>query len=93
MKKAKILALSNFIIIAVVTIVAIIGFAPEKSVTISGTQKYQAIYKGSSNSGGVALMINVYENAEVTKKMVELLQKNNAKATFFIGGSWADDNV
>jgi len=38
-------------------------------------------------------MINVYENAEVVEDMVELLYNSGAKATFFVGGSWADDNA
>ena len=38
-------------------------------------------------------MINVYENADVVEEMVSLFDKYNSKATFFVGGCWADDNL
>jgi len=38
-------------------------------------------------------MFNVYENTENVIKILDILDSENAKATFFIGGSWADDNV
>ena len=92
MNKKKITVIINLIISVVIITVALVGFAPERSVTISGVGEPQAIYQGDSSSGGVALMINVYENSEVVNDMVELLLKNGAKATFFVGGCWADDN-
>mgnify|MGYP004523205525 CR=1 FL=1 len=37
-------------------------------------------------------MFNVYENTEMVMKAIDILQKKGAKATFFVGGCWADDN-
>lgn len=89
----KIKLISNLILVTVIVSVAVVGFAPNRSVTISGISEYQVRYGGDNSSGGVALMINVYENAEVVQDMIELLVKNDAKATFFVGGCWADDNA
>ncbi len=38
-------------------------------------------------------MFNVYEHTDNVLKILDVLDENNAKSTFFIGGSWADDNV
>lgn len=92
MKGKKITLITNLILVLIITAVALVGFVPERSVTISGVGEYQAIYSGEESSHGVALMINVYENAEIVEEMIDLLVKNEAKATFFVGGSWADDN-
>jgi peptidoglycan/xylan/chitin deacetylase (PgdA/CDA1 family) len=89
-KKAKVI--SNLILVVVVSVIALIGFAPEKSVTISGEGGYQVRYGGDKAVGGVALTINVYENSEIVTEMINVLVKNGAKATFFVGGCWADDN-
>lgn len=50
------------------------------------------IYNGSQNSGAVALMFNCYEGAEEIDKILTILKENDAKATFFIGGVWAEKN-
>ena len=52
-----------------------------------------AIYKGSPDGKCAALMFNVYEGAENVTKMLEILRKYGAKATFFIGGIWAEKNT
>ena len=38
-------------------------------------------------------MFNVYEHTENVYKILDVLDEYGAKSTFFIGGSWADDNV
>ena len=42
---------------------------------------------------GVSLMFNVYEHTDNVYKILDALDEYEAKSTFFIGGSWADDNV
>ena len=37
-------------------------------------------------------MIKLNENAEIVKKIVDLLNENGFQSTFFVGGCWADDN-
>jgi len=52
------------------------------------------IYRSAEDGGvGVSLMFNVYWGTEEVERILEVLEKHDAKATFFIGGCWADDNV
>lgn len=51
-----------------------------------------AIRKGSGESKQAALMFNVYEGAENVENILEILRNYSAKATFFIGGIWAEKN-
>ena len=67
-------------------------FIPSKVVLISGGKTYAPIYGGDRTKNNVAIMINVYENSEIVEKMLDVFQEKGAKATFFIGGCWADDN-
>ena len=52
-----------------------------------------AIYKGSEQREAAALTFNVYEGADVVREILTILRKYAAKATFFIGGIWAEDNA
>ena len=51
-----------------------------------------AIYKGDTEKKEAALMFNVYEGAENVEKILEILRNYSAKATFFMGGIWAEKN-
>ncbi len=92
MNNKKVKLISNLIIAIVIIGVFLVGFLPEKSVTISSEGSYNAIYNGSQELNNVSIMINVYENTEVVTKMLELFKEKEVKATFFVGGCWADDN-
>ena len=48
--------------------------------------------RGEADSNGVSLMFNVYENTPVVYEILQILSDEGAKATFFVGGCWADDN-
>lgn len=37
-------------------------------------------------------MFNVYQGSEYVEAILDTLSERGAKATFFVGGSWADDN-
>jgi len=67
-------------------------FIPDKAVMIAGSENYSPIYNGNRDEPEVALMFNVYEGTDVVNKILDILKKYNAKATFFVGGCWADDN-
>ncbi len=41
----------------------------------------------------MGIMIGVYGGGENVEEMVKILDEAQAKATFFVGGCWADDNV
>ena len=51
------------------------------------------IYKGSADKREVALTINVVWGDEYIEPMLDILAKENVKATFFIGGKWAEDST
>lgn len=51
--------------------------------------KHEAIYHGND---GAALMFNVYQNTQQVYEILEILDAKDVKATFFIGGIWAENN-
>jgi probable sporulation protein (polysaccharide deacetylase family) len=53
----------------------------------------QPIYKGNPNKRMVALMINVAWGNEFIGPMLDILDRENVKATFFFDGSWLSKNV
>ncbi len=48
------------------------------------------IYQGSEERKEIALTINVYWGEEYLPQMLQILRENNVKATFNIGGMWAE---
>ena len=50
------------------------------------------IYAGDKSSNMVSLMVNVYWGNEHLEKMLDIFKKHNVKTTFFIGGTWANEN-
>lgn len=93
MKNIKITLITNLLLVIILVSVFTVGIKSERSVTISASDVTGAIYKGDEDVGGVALMFNVYENTEVVEGIIKILKENEATATFFVGGSWADDNA
>ena len=95
MKKlsAKSLTLiTNFILVAVLISVYAVTSLPTQIVPIYSQAKISAIYNGNQGSNKVSLMFNVYENTKVVNEIMAVLDEHQVKATFFIGGCWADDN-
>lgn len=84
--------ITDLIIVLLIGFVAMVGLYPSAVTPINANQNYGAVYSGSPTSGGVSLMFNVYENTAVVEKILDTLSIYNAKATFFVGGCWADDN-
>lgn len=50
-------------------------------------------YSAQDDPKGVSVMFNVYQNTSNVYKILDVLDDHSAKATFFIGGCWADDNI
>ncbi len=87
--------ISNLIIASLVLIVGLFCFfnSRNKSATYASNSEYNGtIYAGDKTSKNVSLMINVYWGNEYLEKMLETLDKNGIKTTFFIGGSWVLEN-
>ncbi|MFC5648973.1 polysaccharide deacetylase family protein [Paenibacillus solisilvae] len=53
----------------------------------------QPIYKGNPKKPMVSLMINVAWGNEFIKPILDTLEKENVKATFFLDGSWLKKNT
>lgn len=83
-------ALTNLFLVLVILVVGVVCFYPSVSETTNVSGK--VYYKGSSKDG-VSLMFNVYWGTDKVYSILDVLDEYGAKATFFIGGSWADDNV
>lgn len=50
------------------------------------------IYQGSNKNKEIALTVNVFWGEEYIPEMLDILRKNNIKATFFLGGTWVKKN-
>ena len=88
----KITLVTNTILVLIFTAVCVVSFLPESTVPIYGGDQVVAIYHGNRNEKNVSLMFNVYENTKVVNKIIDVLDEKGVKATFFVGGCWADDN-
>ena len=92
MKNKLITIITNVALIAVVLAVSLVGFY-NGNATTAMKKNENLFYGGKEEFGGVSLTFNIYESAENVEKILNILDDYEAKATFFIGGSWADDNV
>lgn len=91
MKNKLIAVATNAVLVITVLAVSLVGFFGGKTVAVSTDSSN--IYYRAENGSGVSLMFNVYENTENVCAILDILEEYGAKATFFIGGCWADDNV
>lgn len=83
-------AITNGLLALVLIVVGTVCFFPQTQ-SVSGLDD-GAVYQGTSENG-VSLMINVYWGTDEVYGILDVLEEFGATATFFIGGSWADDNV
>lgn len=84
--------ITNIILFLVMIGVFSVGFLPQGSQTMYGGNEIKAIYNGNREKNNVSLMFNVYENTKVVNGILDVLSQKGVKATFFVGGCWADDN-
>ena len=82
----------NIFIIAMLFVLASLTTLGQVTSVFSSSQSYSAIYKGNTKNNNVSLMFNVYQGTEYIDKILQELKEGNAKATFFVGGSWAVKN-
>ena len=83
---------SNIVLGVLVVSVTSLCLAPFSDVNTDSQQT--SIYRSAGeNAVGVSLMFNVYWGTNEVYQILEILDKYDAKASFFIGGCWADDNV
>ena len=84
---------TNLVLGVLVLSIGSLCLAPAQD-TIETNSMENEIYRcGNENSQAVSLMFNVYWGTEEVYRILDILEIYEAKATFFIGGCWADDNV
>lgn len=94
-EKVFVSVISNLVLGCMVTLIFVSCFFMGKkpgSLQTANSEYGGTIYAGDKNSKNVSLMINVYWGTEYLQSMLDSLDKYGAKATFFVGGTWAKEN-
>jgi len=89
MKKSVVI--SNLIIISMFIVLASISFSNSKAIKVQADSR--VIYAGDEQLNNVCFMVNVYQDSENVKDMLDILDIYNVKTTFFVGGCWAVNNL
>lgn len=84
------LKLSTAIVIIILTGLFITAFSKKNE--IIWNSELAPVTKGNTNKKVVAFACNVYEGSEQITKMMKILEKKNAKMSFFLGGVWVNRN-
>lgn len=59
----------------------------------AGKLSDRVYYNGNKDSNYISIMFNVYGGTEYISEILDTLDEYNVHATFFVGGSWADDHA
>lgn len=89
-ERKKIVIGSNLLLLVVVLFIGVVCFYP---VTVATSTADGGYTHGNRESDCVSVMVNVYWGTEEVYQMLDIFDEYGAKATFFIGGAWADDNA
>lgn len=84
------LKLSTAMVIFVLLVLFITAFAKKSDMV--WINELVPISKGNTDKKVVAFACNVYEGSAEIKKMMDVLEKKNAKMSFFLGGVWVKKN-
>ena len=88
----KLALATNAVLAGVLLAVAAVCFLPF-GVSTAGRPSDRVYYSGNTESRYVSLMFNVYWGEEFLPSILDTLDEHGVKATFFIGGSWADGHA
>lgn len=91
-KSFKIELISNIVIVLICISVFIFSLYAKDDVVSVSSYKDNVYYYGNRNTSYVTLMFNVYWGDEYIDGILDVLKSHDVKTTFFVGGSWADDN-
>ena len=91
-RSGKIAVFTNAVLLLLVLVVGAVCFFPF-GVSTAGKVSDRVYYNGDRESGRVALMFNVYGGADYIPSILDTVDAFEVKATFFIGGCWADDHT
>lgn len=85
-------AITNVVLSAVLLMLSAVCLS-DSGDPVSAVGETDVYRNGVRGTDCVSLMFNVYENTEIVCDMSDILIEYGAKATFFVGGCWADDNA
>lgn len=89
--KIKETIIINMIIVVMLFVIG--GYSLGQGATVEAfLMDNSPVYKIETEEKTVSLMINVYEGAEYVEEYLKLFDKENIKATFFLGGCWVAKN-
>lgn len=80
-------------IVSLLTVAVLIGIASvdsEKVIQTSANEKLLPIYNVQTEEAKIAFTMNCAWSADDIDKILEILEKNNVKITFFMVGNWID---
>ena len=80
--------LTNMVIVVMLAIISCMAVYGVDYVTSSSVIN-GVYYSGDEKSNKITLMINVYWGTEYLDEMLQILEDNDVKTTFFVGGTWA----
>lgn len=89
-RSSRIAVVTNICLAGLLLIVGIVCFYPLGISTVSHRSE-SIYYEGDRKSHYISLMFHVYDGEDNISQILEILDDYGLKATFFIGGSWADD--
>lgn len=72
-------------------VLSVVSFGGVKAQTVQADSR--VFYAGNSEVNNVSFMINVYQGNEYIKDILDILDVFKVKTTFFVGGSWAVNNL
>ena len=84
---------TNVVIVLVIVSISVFALISSDMISTVSADDENVYYNGNKDSNYVSLMFNVYWGNEYLDSILNTLDEHNKKATFFIGGSWADDNL
>lgn len=94
--KYMVLSKKSLLIILLITVLivssVIIAIRVNTTLTVSTTERLLPIYRVSTDSNQIALTFNAAWEADEVPTVLEILEKYNAKCTFFVLGEFAEKN-
>ncbi len=90
-RRTKLAVITNVCLALLVLAVAAVCFLPAGIPAASLADR--VYYNGNRESCRISLMFNVYWGGEFLGGIMDVLERYGVRATFFIGGCWADDNA
>lgn len=88
----KLAVFTNAVLAVLLLVVGLVCFLPQ-GVSTAGKLSDRVYYEGNRDGKYISLMFNVYWGEEYLPSILNSLDEYGVKATFFIGGSWADKNT